>query len=159
MDQTLLLALAIMLVGLIGCALPILPGPPLVWLGALFYGWQTDWQRIGPIFLTLTLLLALAGGTAELWMGFLGAKKGGASFASQIAALVGGLVGLLVLSVPGLLIGSIGAIALVEWRKHRDWNAVMRAGGGYLAGYLLSMIVEIFSALLIIGFFAARVWL
>ncbi len=159
MDQTLFLAFAIMLAGLIGCALPVLPGPALVWLGALFYGWQTDWERIGPVFLAITLILALAGGTADLWMGFLGAKKGGASFASQIAALVGGLVGLLVLSVPGLLLGSMGAIVLVEWRRQRDWNAVFRAGGGYLAGYLLSMVVEVLTALLLIGLFAARVWL
>ena len=159
MDQTLLLAFGIMLAGLVGCVAPVLPGPPLVWLGALFYGWQTDWERVGPVFLGFTLLLALAGGTADVWMGFLGAKKGGASFASQIAALVGGLIGLLLLSVPGLLIGSIGAIALFEWRRHRDWNAVMRAGGGYLAGYLLSMVVEVVTALLIIGLFAARVFL
>jgi len=130
-----------------------------VWLGALFYGWQTDWERIGPIFLGLTLILALAGGTADLWMGFLGAKKGGASFAAQIAALVGGIAGFLVASVPGLLLGSMGAIVLVEWSKHRDWNLVMRAGGGYLAGYLLSMVVELVAALTIIGLFAARIWL
>ncbi len=148
-----------MLAGLIGCVAPVLPGPPLVWLGALFYGWQTGWERIGPVFLGVTLLLALAGGTADLWMGFLGAKKGGASLSAQIAALVGGVVGLLVLSVPGLLLGSIGALALVEWRKHRDWSAVVRAGSGYLAGYLLSMLVELVTALLIIGFFAARVWI
>ena len=159
MDQTLLLAFAIMLAGLVGCVLPVLPGPPLVWLGALFYGWQTDWERVGPVFLALTLILALAGGTADIWMGWVGAKKGGASFASQIAALVGGIVGLVVFSVPGLLLGSMGAIALVEWRKHRDWNAVMRAGGGYLAGYLLSMVVEVLMALGIIGAFAAKVWL
>ena len=158
MDQTLLLTLAIMLAGLIGCIAPVVPGPPLVWLGALFYGWQTGWERIGLIFLGLTLLLALAGGTADVWMGFLGAKKGGASFASQIAALAGGIVGFLVLSVPGLLLGSVGAIAFVEWRKHRDWNAVMRAGGGYLAGYLLAMVVEVVSALLIIALFTARLY-
>lgn len=158
MDQTLLLAFVIMFAGFVGCIAPVLPGPPLVWLGALFYGWQTDWERVGPIFLGLTLILALAGGTADLWMGFLGAKKGGAGVGAQIAALVGGAVGLLVLSVPGLLIGSIGAIAFVEWRRHRDWNAVMRAGGGYLAGYLLSMVVEVLTALVIIGLFVARVW-
>ncbi len=157
MDQTLLLTGAIMLAGLVGCVAPVLPGPPLVWLGALFYGWQTDWQRIGPVFLAVTLVLALLGGSADLWMGFLGAKKGGASFGSQIAALFGGIIGFLIFSVPGLLLGSVAAIALVEWRKHRDWNAVVRAGGGYLAGYLLAMVVEIIAALLIIGAFAARI--
>ncbi|PQV63432.1 hypothetical protein B1R32_11287 [Abditibacterium utsteinense] len=156
MDQTLFLTFAIMIAGLIGCVAPVLPGPPLVWLGALFYGWQTGWEKIGPLFLAITLVVALIGGSADLWMGFLGAKKGGASFGSQIAALVGGVLGFLVLSVPGLLIGSIAAIAFFEWRRHRDWNAVVRAGGGYLAGYLLAIIIEIVAALLILGFFVAR---
>ncbi len=161
MEQTLLLTCAIMLAGLVGCIAPVLPGPPLVWLGALFYGWQTDWEKIGPFFLAITLITALVGGSADLWMGFLGAKKGGASFLAQVAALVGGILGFLALgfSVPGLLLGSIGGIVLVEWQRHRDWNAVVRAGGGYLAGYLLSVVVEVVAALVIIAAFAARVWL
>ncbi len=160
MDQTLILTLAIMLAGLVGCVAPVLPGPPLVWLGALFYGWQTDWEKIGPVFLAIALVVALIGGSADLWMGFLGAKKGGASLGSQVAALAGGIVGFLVLgfSVPGLLLGSIAALALFEWRRHRDWNAVLRAGGGYLAGYLLSVVVELVAALLILGFFVARIY-
>ncbi len=159
MEQTLLLSVAIMLVGLVGCIVPVLPGPPLVWLGALFYGWKTDWAQITPLFLGFLLILALVGATADLWMGFLGAKKGGASLGAQFAALGGGLIGLLILSVPGLLIGSIGAIVAVEWFRLRDWNAVVRAGGGYLAGYLLAMVVEVVIALTMIALFAAKLLL
>lgn len=86
MNETLLLSLGIMAVGLIGCVVPVLPGPPLVWLGALFYGWKTDWAQITPLFLGFLLILALVGATADLWMGFLGAKKGGASLGAQLAA-------------------------------------------------------------------------
>jgi uncharacterized protein YqgC (DUF456 family) len=156
MDETLLFASLIMAVGLLGCIVPVLPGPPLVWLGALFYGWKTHWAIITPLFLGFLLILALVGATADLWMGFLGAKKGGASAWAQVAALFGGLIGLVALSVPGLLIGSIGAIVAVEWHRLRDWNAVLRAGGGYLAGYLLAMVVEVVIALTMIGLFAAK---
>ncbi|HEX8463647.1 MAG TPA: DUF456 domain-containing protein [Abditibacterium sp.] len=159
MDQTLLFSLGIMLVGLIGCVVPVLPGPPLVWLGALFYAWQTDFRPIGPGFLAILLILALIGATADLWMSVWGAKKGGASGWSQLAALVGGLIGLFTLGVPGLLIGAVGAIVLVEWNRLRDWNAVLRAGGGYLAGYLLSMVVEVAISLAMITLFLARLWL
>lgn len=159
MDDSLLFASIIMAVGLLGCVVPVLPGPPLVWLGALFYGWKTDWAQVTPLFLGFLLVLALIGASADLWMGFLGAKKGGASLMSQLAALVGGLIGLMVLSVPGLLLGSIGAIVAVEWFRLRDWNAVLRAGGGYLAGYLLAMVVEVVIALTMIGAFAAKLLL
>jgi uncharacterized protein YqgC (DUF456 family) len=159
MEETLLLTCVIMAVGFLGCIIPVLPGPPIIWLGALFYAWRTNFTPVGPIMLAILLLLALVGSTADLWMSFLGAKKGGAALWSQLAALVGGIIGLLVLSVPGLLIGSIGAIVAVEWYRHRDWNAVMRASGGYLAGYLLAMVVEIVVAIIMIALFAGRLWL
>lgn len=159
MNDPLLLTTIIMAIGLLGCVVPVLPGPPIIWLGAVFYGWQTGFKAVGPIFLGILLLLAIVGATADLWMGFLGAKKGGASPWSQLAALVGGLIGLILFSVPGLLIGSIGAIVAVEWQRHREWGAVVRAGGGYLVGYLLSMVVEVVVALIMIGLFAGKLWL
>ena len=148
-----------MVAGLVGCVVPVLPGPPLAWLGALYYGWQTGWAKISPGFLGLMLVIALAGATADWWMGFLGAKKGGASAWSQVAALVGGLIGLIVFSLPGMLIGSVAAIVAVEWRRLREWKGVLRAGGGYLVGFLLAMVVEVVCTLLIIGIFAARLLL
>lgn len=159
MENPLLLTTIIMAIGLLGCIIPVLPGPPIIWLGAVFYAWRTGFTTVGPLLLGVLLVLAIIGATADLWMGFLGAKKGGASPWSQVAALIGGLIGMLTFSVPGLLIGSIGAIVAVEWQRHRDWNAVMRAGGGYLVGYLLSMMVELAIALVMIGLFAGRLWL
>ena len=147
-----------MLAGLAGCFVPILPGPPLAWLGALYYGWQNNWQTMTPLTLALLLVVALLGATADWWMSLLGARKSGASAWSQVAALVGGLVGLVVLSLPGMLIGSVAAIALVEWRRLRQWKGAVRAGGGYLVGYLLAMVVEFVCTLVITGVFAWRVW-
>ena len=157
MDSPLAIAVFLMLAGLVGCVVPVLPGPPLAWLGALFYGWQTDWARITPLVLGAMLVIALLGASADWWMGFLGAKKGGASARGQIAALLGGVVGLFVLSVPGMLIGSVAALVAVEWHRLREWRGVLRAGGGYLVGFLLAMVVEIVCTLLIIGLFVWRV--
>lgn len=152
-----LVATLLMVVGLVGSALPLVPGPPLIWLGALYYGWQSGWQVVGWPSLTLLFVLALVGGTADLWMGYLGANRGGASAWATLASIVGGLVGFLVLSVPGALIGAIGAIAAVEFGRHRDWRKVLRASGGYLVGSLLSSVAEVVIALIMIGLFVAAV--
>jgi len=148
----------IMAVGLLGAILPLVPGPPIVWLGALYYAWRTGWEVVGWPSLVLLLLLALVGSTADLWMGYLGASKGGASIWSTVASIVGGVVGLVVFSVPGAIIGSVGAIALVEYLRHRDLRHVMRASGGFMVGWLLATVVEFGICLLMIGLFAAALY-
>ena len=158
MNETMFTTAVIMGIGLLGTLLPLIPGPPIIWLGALYYAWRTNWVEVGWPSLTVLLLLALIGGTADLWMGYLGASKGGASVWATVASMVGGLIGLVVFSVPGALIGSVGGIILVEFTRHRDWRRMLRAGGGYLAGWLLATIVQILISLVMIGLFAAAVY-
>ncbi len=76
----------------------------------------------------------------------------------SVASLVGGVIGMIVFSLPGAIIGAIGGIALVEFRRHRDWKAVLRASGGYVVGYLLSMVVEVVICLVMIGLFVAAIY-
>jgi uncharacterized protein YqgC (DUF456 family) len=157
MDDITLHTTIIMGVGLLGAVVPVLPGPPLVWLGAMYYSYRTDWTEVSWLTLAVLFLLAVIGSTADVWMSALGAKKTGASGWATLASMVGGFIGLLVFSLPGLFIGSIAAIALVEYSRHKDWNKVLHASKGYLAGYLLSIVVQIFTCLLMIGLFVAAV--
>lgn len=158
MSQAMVEASIIIGLGLLGAILPLIPGPPIVWLGALYYAWRTGWAFVGWPSLTLLFVLAVIGGTADLWMGYLGASKGGASGWATLASMIGGIVGFFVLNLPGVIVGSIGAIVLVEYARQRDWRKVLRAGGGYLVGWLLSTAVEIGISLLMIGVFAAAVY-
>jgi uncharacterized protein len=158
MSPTMTTTIIIMLIGLLGAVLPLVPGPPIVWLGALYYAWQTGWAELSWPGLTLLLLLAVVGSTADLWMGYLGASKGGASIWATLASIVGGAVGLFVFSVPGAIIGAVGAIALVEYGRHRDWRKVMQASGGFVVGWLLATVVQIAICLLMIGLFVAALY-
>jgi len=143
----------IFIAGLLGCFLPFLPGPPLVWLGALYYAWRTDYATVGWPMLIFLLLLALLGASADWWMSFFGAKKSGASLWASLASLLGGLIGLFVFSLPGMIIGALAAMAAVEYSRHGDWSTVLRAGSGYLIGYLLGTVVQIGVALAMIVIF------
>ncbi len=148
-------ALLIMAIGVVGAIAPLIPGPPIVWLGALYYAWRTQWTELGVGWLTVLGVLAIVGGTSDWWLGYLGARRGGASGWATVASFVGGIVGLLVLNVPGMLLGSVAGVVLVEFTRHRDWRRVLRAGGGYLVGWLLSTVVEVVVCLLMIGLFLA----
>ncbi len=157
MEEHLGIALFIMLAGLIGAVAPLIPGPPIVWLGALYYAWQTRFADVGVVMLVVLGVLALAGGTSDLWVAYLGARRGGASGWATLASFIGGIVGFFILNVPGMLIGSFGGVVLVEYLRHRDWRRMLRAGSGYLIGWLLSTVVEVVVCILMIILFLAAV--
>ena len=145
--------LLIMLAGLIGCIIPAMPGPPLVFLGVLYYSWRTDWQEVGVLPLAVIFIVMLIGASSNLWLSYLGARKTGASVWGSVAAFFGGLIGLIVFSLPGMIIGALAGIAAVEFSQKKDWQTVLKAGTGYLVGYLLSAFVEVFACCIMIGLF------
>jgi uncharacterized protein YqgC (DUF456 family) len=153
MNDILLQTAIIMLIGLIGCIVPVLPGPPLVWIGAMYHGYRTGWDEVSPAVLVVLFVLAMVGSTADTWMSFLGARRSGASLWSSLAGSVGGIIGLLVFSLPGAILGALGAVAAVEWYQHRDWSKVMVAGKGYLKGFFLAFVVQFVICLFMIGIF------
>lgn len=157
MQTPLVLALIIMGVGLIGAIAPLIPGPPIVWLGALYYAWQTNFQAIGMLMLIILAVLAIVGGTSDWWVSYLGARRSGASGWATLASLVGGIVGFFIFNVIGMLVGSLAGVVIVEYLRHRDWRRVVRAGRGYLAGWLLSAVVEVGVCIVMIALFLVAV--
>ncbi|MDY7040209.1 MAG: DUF456 family protein, partial [Chloroflexota bacterium] len=84
-DWWAVLALIIMLVGLAGIILPVVPGVALIWLAAVGYAIVDGFTQVGPVILVVFTLLGLLGVTAELWVSSLGGKAGGASWWSIVA--------------------------------------------------------------------------
>ncbi len=87
------ISLLIMLLGTLLAVLPVVPGPPIVWLGAWAYGWLTDWQGIGWGSLALLLLITIPVSTSDWWLSALLLKQGGGSLWSVVASTVGGIIG------------------------------------------------------------------
>ncbi len=154
----LLFAWIIMAFGLFCSLVPLVPGPPIVFIGAALYAWQTNFAKVGPVTLIFLASLAIAGSTSDIWASAIGARKGGASIWATVASIVGSTIGLLLFHLPGLFIGALGAIALVEYQRHKSWDAVLKASGGYLIGYFISLFVQIFVCLLMMGIFAFAVY-
>ena len=158
-------AILLMLVGLIGIILPVLPGLVLVWLGALVYALVENFSSIDPwTFGALTLLL-LVGVTADIWMSQLGAKLSGATLKSQLIGLVGGVVGAVACLIfgglaagVGAIIGSIAGVLLAEYLRLKDWGQALRAGGGWLAGWLASTLFQLTLGGVMIAIFVWQVF-
>ena len=153
----LVLTFLLMLVGLIGTVLPVIPGTILIFAGALLYALADRFQVVGwPTLVVLGVLTAVAT-TADLWASSVGAKIGGASGWSVVAGLLGGLVGLVVFSLPGAIIGAIAGVLLTEIVRVRDWRQALKAGSGWLVGWILSTVVQLGIGLIMVAVFVWQV--
>ena len=155
------LAVALMFVGLLGIFLPAIPGVGFMWVVVLVYALLERFATIDPYTFAALTLLGLVGATADLWMSQLGARVSGASLRSTLASLagmlLGGVVGLLFAGVglfPGMMVGSLLAVLLNEYRERRAWGAAWRATLGLAVGFTLSTVVQVCIGLAMLALFA-----
>ena len=162
MDQTvhivvLVLTSLIMLVGVVGTVLPIIPGTILIFAGALLYALVEGFQAVGwPTLVVLGILAAVAT-TADLWASSIGAKLGGARGWSVLIGLVGGLVGLVVFNLPGAIIGAVLGVLLTEIVRVGNWRLALKAGSGWAIGWALSTVVQLGVGLIMVAIFVWQV--
>ena len=153
----LVLTFLIMLVGLIGTVLPIIPGTILIFAGALLYALVDGFQVVGwPTLVVLGVLAAVAT-TADLWASSIGAKIGGASGWSVVIGMLAGLVGFVVFNLPGAIIGAILGVLLTEIVRVGDWRQALKAGSGWVVGWILSTVVQLGIGLIMVAIFVWQV--
>lgn len=152
MSSTLLLLIGIALIvlGVIGLVLPLLPGIALVYTGIVFVAWADDFTRIGPVMLGLMLAVTIAALVVDHIAGIVGARKAGASGWGVFGAAVGAVFGLF-FGLPGVILGpAIGALAF-EYLRNPDARRALKAGAGGLAGFVLGVLAKAAFSFLLIG--------
>ena len=125
--------------GLIGCIVPIVPGPPLTFISLLFLSYAKNWEPFSANFLYLMGGLNLVVFIMDYIIPAGWAKKYGASKFGVFCSVVGMLIGLFVFPPFGLFFGGlIGAVAgeLFAGRAGRD---ALRAGWGAFIGNIVSI--------------------
>ncbi len=150
---TKVLAALLVLVGLAGTVVPVLPGVPLVFGGLLVAAWADGFQRVGTFTLVLLGLLTALAVVADFAASAFGAKKLGASPRAVLGATIGAVVGIF-FGLPGLVLGPfVGAVA-GELSAHRELLRAGKAGLGTWLGLLLGSVAKLTLAFLMVGVFA-----
>ncbi len=135
---------ALCVLGLAGCLLPIVPGPPLNFAAVLLLGIASDFAPP----LSGMLLLVLGGVTlvvavADYAIPLMGAKKFGASRAGIWGSVLGMFIGLFFFAPVGLVVGAVVGAVLGELAAgKKEWDA-LRAGVGVVLGSLLGVVVKL----------------
>ncbi|MBN1937756.1 MAG: DUF456 domain-containing protein [Anaerolineae bacterium] len=160
LSWTFWIALVMMIVGLLGVVLPVIPGTGFMWIVVLIYAISERFATIDVVSFIVLTVLGLGGATADLWMSQLGAKVGGASLWSTVyslvGSLVGGLIGLIfagIGAIPGMIIGSVAGVLINEHRERQDWKLAWQATIGLMLGFTLSSAVQFAIGLLMLTIF------
>lgn len=149
----LLIAAALMLVGLAGIIIPGLPGNGLIFFTALGYGLITDFEKISVISIFIYGGLTGLSFLFDYMGGILGAKKFGAAKSGIIMGIIGGIVGFIIMGIVGLLLGQFIGTLGGELLSGKKLEVSMKSGLGSLLGYFISVVLNMSIGLLIIATF------
>ncbi len=155
----LILGLFCMILGVLGSFLPVLPGPPVSWLGLLLLiltsAVPNDWWLI-----VITGIVAFVAVALDYWIPAVGTRKFGGSRAGMIGTTIGLLVAIVfpVLGIAGIVIWPfIGAIAgeLINKSGHKQ---ALRAAFGSFVGFLTGTFLKFVVSMVFLGIFIFRAW-
>jgi uncharacterized protein YqgC (DUF456 family) len=156
-----LLLVGLILVAVIGIILAAfqLPGTWLILLTAALYDWRSGWHEIGWKWLTALAVIAAVAELCDTLAGVIMAKRAGASRRAAIGSIIGGFAGMLMLSVPlpvigtivGGLIGCFAGALLGELSLHDNVMTGARVGLFATLGRLLGLMVKTAAAVVVAG--------
>lgn len=156
LTPTNVLVLLAMMVGTIGIIVPVLPGLFVVWAATLV--WALEDQSTGKwVVLGLTSAVYAIGLIAQFVVPGRRMVATGVNSRFVALALVAAVVGLFVIPVVGAPVFFLGTIYLLERLRHREHARAWAATKHAVRAVLLSMGIELGTALAIMATWAAGV--
>nr|WP_317631770.1 DUF456 domain-containing protein [uncultured Flavobacterium sp.] len=149
----LIISLLLIVVGLFGSFLPVLPGPPISWLGILLLyfvpGIEMDYWFLGiSLFVTLTLVIL------DYVIPAQGTKKFGGTKYGVWGTNIGLVVGIFAPIPLGFIIGPfVGAFVGELIYNSKDVNRAAKAATGSFVGFLLSSFLKFVLCAAFLGYF------
>jgi len=147
----------LMIMGLVGAILPVLPGAPLILIGAFIYAWHTGFISVSWGTLLVLLILTVLSHALDTIFSLLGAKKYGASRWGIVGAFLGGLIGFLSAGILGIIIGPFLGALLLELIQGQGVKVSLRVGMGTLIGLLGGAIGKVIISIIMIGIFLVKI--
>ncbi|MGM0530361.1 MAG: DUF456 domain-containing protein [Bacteroidota bacterium] len=153
----LILGIILMLGGILGCILPVLPGPPLSFGGLLLLHF-TKFAEYSTTLLVILAIVAVGVTILDYFVPIWGTKRfGGTKYGSQ-GAMVGVVMGIFLFPPLGIIIFPFIGAVVGESLKGADFNSAMRAGFGSFMGFLTGTGLKLIASL-VMAFYFATGWL
>ncbi|WP_298473895.1 DUF456 domain-containing protein [uncultured Maribacter sp.] len=153
----LIIGFALMFIGIIGSFLPVLPGPPIGWLGLLVL-YLTNAVPKDYWILGVTLAVALVVWALDYIIPALGTKKFGGTKAGMIGTSLGLIVGLIAPIPGGIIIGPFVGALIGELLNKADQKTALKAAFGSFLGFLTGTFLKFVVSIVFLGLFVSKTW-
>lgn len=131
-----------LIVGLIGCILPMIPGPPISYAGLLLLH-ITDMVQFSTAQLLFWLLLVVIVQVLDYFTPILGSKYSGGTKWGSWGCLIGSVIGVIFFSPWGIIVGPFAGAFIGELLGDRSTRDALKSGIGALLGFLLGTVVKV----------------
>lgn len=144
-------AVALLVGGVVGSLLPVIPGGLLSAAGVGYHVWTAG--SPGPVAAAVLITTALFAAAVDWLGGAVSARAGGASVRTAAVAAGGGLVLAVVLGPVGFVLGIFAVVFGLEYRRHGDPRRGGRAAAYATVGILVSAATQVaLTAAVLAGF-------
>jgi uncharacterized protein len=139
------LGIIFMIVGILGCVLPFMPGPPLNYIGLLLLHFTTAFQftdRFLLIWAIITVVVIALDYIIPVW----GTKKFGGSKQGVWGSVIGLIAGMFFFPPIGIIIGPLAGAVIGELLAGKDSKAALKSGFGSFVGFLAGTIFKLIAS-------------
>ena len=138
-----IVCVVLLLLGLLGCFVPVIPGPPLAYAALLILSIFTDY-KFEDSFLIQWAGIVIAVTVADFWLQVYGVKKFGGTKKAINGTMIGLFVGIFVPIPFGFIIGPFaGAFIGAYMDEKEDMIKVLKIASGALIGFIGGLVLKL----------------
>lgn len=138
-----LISAILIFLGFLGSVLPVLPGPPLGFVGLFMFALIRNFSPpLTSTLMIILLLVTIVVTIIDYLLPLIGAKKYGTSKWGIYGSIGGMIIGAF-FSPIGMIVGTFIGAALVEWLISRKERQAIKAAWGIFIGTILGMVLKL----------------
>jgi uncharacterized protein YqgC (DUF456 family) len=133
------------LTGILGCVLPMLPGPPINYLALLLLHFSASHQfptRFLVVWAVISAVVILLDYLIPVW----GTKKFGGSKQGVWGSVIGLVSGLFIFPPFGIIIGPFAGAVIGELIAGKETRAAFKSGFGSFIGFLAGTFIKLIAS-------------
>lgn len=152
-----IIGLLFMIFGIVGCLLPVIPGPPLSYIGLIILQFSPNFH-FSKNFMIIMAVMAIGVTILDNFMPVWSAKRSGGSKRAVWGSVIGLVFGFFVFPPLGLIIGPFVGAVLGELSTGRSSAEAFKSGFNTFIGFLGGVVIKLIASGIMLFYFIKEVF-